>query len=62
MPKISKITKEETEQLMELVRENVHLCDQSSSDYNKAPFISMTAAFCVVHSKQKSAALLIPEN
>ena len=59
MPKISKITKEETEQLMELIRENVHLCDQSSSDYNKAPFISMTAAFCVVYTKGKLTALLL---
>ena len=53
MPKISKITEEETEQLIELIRENVPLCDQSSSDYSNAPFISITAAFCVVYTKQK---------
>ena len=40
MLKISKITKEETEQLIDLVRENVPLYDQSSSDYRNAPFIS----------------------
>ena len=60
MPKISKITKEETEQLTELVRGNVPLYDQSSSDYSNEPFISMTAAFCVVYTKEKLAVLLLP--
>ena len=48
MPKISKIIKE-TEQLTELVHENVPLHDQSCSGYSNAPFISMIAAFCVVY-------------
>ena len=52
MPNISKITREETEQVIELVRVNVPLSDQSSSDYGKASFISMTASFCVVYTKQ----------
>ena len=55
--KISEITQEETEQLIELVTE-----DQSSSDYSNAPFISMTATFCVVYTKEKLEALLLPEN
>ena len=55
MTEFSKITKEETEQHMELVRENVRLQDQSSSN---APFISMTAAFHVVYTKEQLAALL----
>ena len=58
MPKISKITREETKQLIELVREKIPLYDQSSSDYSNAPLISMTAAFCVVYTKEKLAALL----
>ena len=36
MPKISKITQEETEQLIGLVHENVALYDQSYDDYSKA--------------------------
>ena len=56
--KISKITKEEMEQYTELVHENVPLYDQSSSDYSNAPFVSKTAAFCVVHTNGKLAALL----
>ena len=47
MPKISKVTKEETEKLIELVRENVPPYDQSSSFYSNAPLTSMTGAFCV---------------
>ena len=46
-PKINKIAREETEQLIELVHWNVPLYDQNSSDYSNASFISMTAAFCV---------------
>ena len=46
------------EQLIELVYENVLLYDQSSSDYSNAPFISMTATFSVVYTKEKLAALL----
>ena len=34
MPEISKITKDETEQLIALVRENVALYDQSFDDYS----------------------------
>ena len=60
MQKISTITKEETEQLTELVRENVRLCDQSCRDDSNAPFTSMTAASCVVCTKEKLAALLLP--
>ena len=52
MPKISKITKEETEQLTELVRGNVPLYDQSSSDYSNAPFISLTANFVLFTQKK----------
>ena len=40
MPKISKITKEETEQHIELVRESVPLYDQNFSDYSHMPVIS----------------------
>ena len=60
MQKISTITKEETEQLTDLVRENVRLCDQSCRDDSNAPFTSMTAASCVVCTKEKLAALLLP--
>ena len=58
MPKISKITKEETKQLIELVQENDPLYDQSSSDYSHVPFISRTVAFCVGYTK--IAALPLP--
>ena len=57
---INKIIREEMEQLIELVYENVLLYDQSSSDYSNAPFISMTATFSVVYTKEKLAALLFP--
>ena len=53
MPKISKLTREETEQLVELVHENVPLYDQRSSDYSNAPFISLTANF-VLFTKKKN--------
>ena len=62
MPKISKITREDTEQIIELVCENVPLHDQSSSDYSNAPFISLTVAFCVVYTGEKLAALRLPLN
>ena len=60
MPRISQITRDETEQLTELVRENVPLSDQSSNDYSNMPFISMTATLCVVYTEEKIAALLLP--
>ena len=58
MHEISKITKEETKQLIELVQENDPLYDQSSSDYSHVPFISRTVAFCVGYTK--IAALPLP--
>ena len=56
--KISKITKEEMGELTEWVLKNFRPYDQDSSDYSNAPFISMTAAFHVVYTKEQLAALL----
>ena len=52
MHEISKITKEETEQLIELVCQNVTLYNQSSNLHSNAPFVFLTAAFCVVLEKK----------
>ena len=40
MPEVSKITKEETEQFTELVRQNVALYDLISDDCSNTPYIS----------------------
>ena len=44
MPKMSKFTKEETEQFTELVRENVALYDQSSDDLQHLFFLNRRPA------------------
>ena len=51
MPKISKITKEKTEQFIELVRENVPLYDQRSRDYSNAPFNDYRFLCCLIQKK-----------
>ena len=40
MPKVGKVSKEETEQLIELVRENAAIYDQSCADYSNNLFIT----------------------
>ena len=56
MPKISRLTKEETEQLIELVCENITLYDQSCSDYSNA-----CRFLCCLYKRKSSNTSSLPK-